>query len=193
MLPPVLLQPIATLAGNNTLNQRFLALRDERQAMFSGIWRLLNHFFFRCWPWYVCGLASVVLLPGTVVTTEAAYPQLWNNFVITRGPDTIPAALNPYNTYDRFTFSVRNESPVPFDTNLFGLNQFVRMKSADWRVYLEQQLAKNLFQQRLAAIRTVFQRDDRRAEPEPLQSLRRHLGRPGSRVSRQFDYAIPFY
>ncbi|MBM4221349.1 MAG: hypothetical protein FJ170_05315, partial [Gammaproteobacteria bacterium] len=70
-----IVQPVATLAGNNTLNQRFLAMRDERQAMFSGIWRLLNHFFVRCWPWYVCGLASVVLLPN-LAASEMVYPRL---------------------------------------------------------------------------------------------------------------------
>jgi Na+/proline symporter len=49
--------------------------------MFSGIWRLLNHFFVRCWPWYVCGLASVVLLPGDRVTSEMAYPRLIVEFL----------------------------------------------------------------------------------------------------------------
>jgi SSS family solute:Na+ symporter len=71
-----ILQPAVLLAGNNWLNQRFLAMKDERQAMLSGVWRLLNHFFIRCWPWYVCGLASVVLLPAALVSSEQAYPQL---------------------------------------------------------------------------------------------------------------------
>lgn len=70
-----IIQPVATLAGNNTLNQRFLAMRDERQAMFSGIWRILNHFFVRCWPWYVCGLASVLLVPE-ITASEQIYPRL---------------------------------------------------------------------------------------------------------------------
>lgn len=69
-------QPFASLAGENALNQRFLALRDERQAMLSGVWRLINHYFFRCWPWYICGLASIVLLTDTGLPSEMAYPRL---------------------------------------------------------------------------------------------------------------------
>jgi Na+/proline symporter len=69
-------QPVALLAGNNGLNQRFLAMRDERQAMLSGIWRLLNLFFIRCWPWYLCGLASLVLYKPGAIENEQAYPRL---------------------------------------------------------------------------------------------------------------------
>ncbi len=70
------IQPFASLAGDNALNQRFLALQDERQAMLSGVWRLINHYFIRCWPWYVCGLASIVLLTDAGLPSEMAYPRL---------------------------------------------------------------------------------------------------------------------
>lgn len=72
----LILQPLATLAGNNTLNQRFLAIRDEREAMLSGVWRIVHHFFIRCWPWYICGLAAVVLFSQAKVVDEQAYARL---------------------------------------------------------------------------------------------------------------------
>lgn len=71
-----LVQPFANLAGDNALNQRFLAVRDERQAMLSGVWRLINHYFIRCWPWYICGLAAIVLLKDAGARAEMSYPRL---------------------------------------------------------------------------------------------------------------------
>lgn len=76
-----LLQPLATLAGNNGVNQRYLALRDERQAMLSGLWRILNHYFLRCWPWYVCGVCSIVLIDASEVPHELAYLELIVRYV----------------------------------------------------------------------------------------------------------------
>lgn len=72
-------QPLASLAGINVINQRYMALRDEREAMLSGVWRVINHFFIRGWPWYLCGLASLVLLPDPALPRELAYPTLIAN------------------------------------------------------------------------------------------------------------------
>lgn len=69
-------QPLASLAGINVINQRYMALRDEREAMLSGVWRVINHFFIRGWPWYICGLASLILLPESSLSRELAYPTL---------------------------------------------------------------------------------------------------------------------
>lgn len=69
-----IVQPLASLAGSSGVNQRYLALRNEQQAMLSGVWRIINHYFLRCWPWYLCGLCSLVLLPG--FDQEMAYPEL---------------------------------------------------------------------------------------------------------------------
>lgn len=74
-------QPFASLAGDNALNQRFLAIRDERHAVLSGIWRLINHYFIRCWPWYLCGLTSLLLLPDLGIASETAYPRLIAEFM----------------------------------------------------------------------------------------------------------------
>ncbi len=71
-----LVQAIGQACGTNNTNQRFLAIRDEREAMFSGVWRVVNHFFLRTWPWYVCGLAALVLFAGQGVAREEAYPRL---------------------------------------------------------------------------------------------------------------------
>lgn len=69
-------QPLASLAATNGINQRYLALRNEREAMLSGVWRVINHYFFRGWPWYICGLASLILITDPAVSREMAYPTL---------------------------------------------------------------------------------------------------------------------
>jgi solute:Na+ symporter, SSS family len=74
-------QPLATAAGVNSINQRFLAVRDERQSALAGVWRIVNHYFVRCWPWHVCGLCSLVLLAGSTVDNELAYAELILRFV----------------------------------------------------------------------------------------------------------------
>ncbi len=74
-------QSIGQACGTNNTNQRFLAIRDEREAMFSGVWRVVNHFFLRTWPWYVCGLAALVLFAGQGVAREEAYPRLIREYL----------------------------------------------------------------------------------------------------------------
>lgn len=74
-------QPLASLSGINIINQRYMAVRDEREAMLSGVWRVINHFFIRGWPWYVCGLASLVLLPDPTLPRELAYPTLVTRYL----------------------------------------------------------------------------------------------------------------
>lgn len=76
-----LIQPLANVAGDNGLNQRFLALRDERQAVFSGLWRMVSHYLIRACPWYVCGLASLILLADTSLPSELAYPYLIREYM----------------------------------------------------------------------------------------------------------------
>ena len=76
-----IVQTIGQACGTNNTNQRFLAIQDERQAMFSGVWRVVNHYFLRTWPWYVCGLAALVLFAGMGVPREEAYPQLIRTYL----------------------------------------------------------------------------------------------------------------
>lgn len=74
-------QPLATAAGVNSVNQRFLAVRDERQSVLAGLWRIVNQYFVRCWPWHLCGLCSLVLLAGVAVDHELAYAELILRYV----------------------------------------------------------------------------------------------------------------
>ncbi len=61
--------------GGGAKAQRFLACKDERHALFSGIWTLAVQNIIRNWPWYVAALASLVLYP-TLADNEMAYPRL---------------------------------------------------------------------------------------------------------------------
>lgn len=77
----LVIQPLATAAGLNSLNQRYLSLRDERQSALAGVWRIVNHYFIRSWPWHLCGLCSLVLLGGATLDHEVAYPNLILGYV----------------------------------------------------------------------------------------------------------------
>ena len=81
MLVYLFVQPFVTSSGNTALNQRILAIRDEREAMFSGVWRVFTHYVIRGWPWYMAGLVSLVLLPDLVADSEMAYPTLIREYM----------------------------------------------------------------------------------------------------------------
>jgi len=61
--------------GSGHRAQRFLASKDERNAIASGLWSLAVQYIIRSWPWYVTALASLVLYP-TVADSEMVYPQM---------------------------------------------------------------------------------------------------------------------
>lgn len=61
--------------GSGKRAQRFLACRDERHALASGVWNMAVQWIIRSWPWYLTALASVVLLPD-LTDHESAYPTL---------------------------------------------------------------------------------------------------------------------
>jgi solute:Na+ symporter, SSS family len=61
--------------GSGHRAQRFLAARDERNAIASGLWSLAVQYIIRSWPWYVTALASLVLYP-VVTDSEMVYPQM---------------------------------------------------------------------------------------------------------------------
>jgi SSS family solute:Na+ symporter len=61
--------------GSGHRAQRFLASKDERNAIASGLWSLAIQYIIRSWPWYVTALASLVLYP-VVVDPEMVYPQM---------------------------------------------------------------------------------------------------------------------
>lgn len=61
--------------GTGQRAQRFLACRDDRDAMAAGIWNMAVQYMIRSWPWYVAALASLVLYPN-LDDHEAAYPRM---------------------------------------------------------------------------------------------------------------------
>ncbi len=71
--------------------------------------------------------------------------QSWNNSVSVREWQNVPDAFNPFNSFDRLSFSARQNNPVPFDTNIEGTSSVLFMKTKTLSVFFEQQIAKNLF------------------------------------------------
>jgi solute:Na+ symporter, SSS family len=61
--------------GTGQRAQRFLACKDDQNAMAAGIWNMAVQYIIRSWPWYVAALASVILYPD-LVDHEAAYPKM---------------------------------------------------------------------------------------------------------------------
>lgn len=61
--------------GSGKRAQRFLACKNERHALASGVWNMAVQWLLRSWPWYLAALASVVLYPQ-LGDHEAAYPKL---------------------------------------------------------------------------------------------------------------------
>ena len=75
------IQPFVFGYGMTAVNQRYLATKDPREALFSGIWRSVTHFVLRGWPWYVAGLVSLLLLDGLALDSEMAYPMLIREYM----------------------------------------------------------------------------------------------------------------
>jgi outer membrane receptor protein involved in Fe transport len=66
--------------------------------------------------------------------------------VTSRGYNSVPAAINPFNSFDQFTASLYGPiDPVPHNVNVFGTSQWLRQKNDDWRVKVEQTIAPNLY------------------------------------------------
>jgi len=55
-----LLEAFTWLAGT----QRILATSDERQACLASLWSVFTTQALRGWPWYLCGLAAILLIDG---------------------------------------------------------------------------------------------------------------------------------
>jgi Na+/proline symporter len=61
--------------GGGCKAQRFLACKNERHALLSGIWTITVQNIIRNWPWYFTALASLILFP-TLADNEMAYPKM---------------------------------------------------------------------------------------------------------------------
>jgi Na+/proline symporter len=61
--------------GSGQRAQRFLACKNEGEAVAAGIWNLAVQYLIRSWPWYLTALASLVLYPH-VADHESVYPTM---------------------------------------------------------------------------------------------------------------------
>jgi Na+/proline symporter len=66
--------------GGGPKAQRFLACKDERHALLSGVWNVAVQNVIRNWPWYIAALASLVLYPS-MADHEMAYPRMINDLL----------------------------------------------------------------------------------------------------------------
>lgn len=71
--------------------------------------------------------------------------QGWNNSVVVREPQGIPAAFNPYNSLDRFSFSVPDDKVIPFDVNPLGTSRSDRSRSDRISFFVERKITEKLF------------------------------------------------
>ena len=65
----------AEVDGSGNKAQRFLACKDERHSLASGIWSLAVQNIIRSWPWFIAALCSLVLYPE-LADNETAYPRM---------------------------------------------------------------------------------------------------------------------
>ena len=72
--------------GGGIAVQRMVSCKNEKEAMSSMLWFNIAHYVLRSWPWILTGLASLILIPDSLLTVtqagktfidhERAYPRL---------------------------------------------------------------------------------------------------------------------
>ncbi len=70
--------------GGGVLVQRMAACRDGREAVYATLWYNVVHYAVRCWPWVLVALASMVVIPDSVLPVlksgkpdyQSAYPLM---------------------------------------------------------------------------------------------------------------------
>lgn len=72
--------------GGGIAVQRMVSCKDERESMLSMLWFNIAHYVLRSWPWILTALASLILIPDSLLTVsdggrtfidhERAYPLL---------------------------------------------------------------------------------------------------------------------
>lgn len=66
--------------GNGYVVQRLAACKDERHAQAASLWFAVAHNALRPWPWFVVGLAAMVVFPG-LQDPELGYPLAMGRFL----------------------------------------------------------------------------------------------------------------
>jgi solute:Na+ symporter, SSS family len=65
----------AQIDGTGQRAQRFLACKDDQNAVAAGVWNMAVQYLIRSWPWYLTALVSLVLYPH-LTDHETAYPLM---------------------------------------------------------------------------------------------------------------------
>ncbi len=125
--------------------------------------------------------SQIVLTYGGVGAVADGDIRSWGHSVSTRGPDSIPNAFNPFNSFDRFTQSLTGpDNPVPRDVNVLGDTQFIYQKADDWRINIDQEITRNLFCQGSWFHQEYFSQDGAQGFAGLISmDARTRAGRPG--------------
>lgn len=84
----MVLLPLSDFGGQATDMARYMGVKNEREVFLTGLCKLTTHFVLRGWPWYLCGLISLLLISDASLIAdfgalgsgkadaEKAYPSL---------------------------------------------------------------------------------------------------------------------
>jgi SSS family solute:Na+ symporter len=74
----MVVQPLIAMGGYSPQVQRFLCLRNEREALYTAFHNAFLNFVLKPWPFYVCGLCGIFLFSDAFLA---------DNFQMVAGPD----------------------------------------------------------------------------------------------------------
>jgi solute:Na+ symporter, SSS family len=74
----MIVQPVISMGGYSPQVQRFLCLRNEREALYTAFHNAFLNFVLKPWPYYVCGLCGIFLFSDAFLA---------ENFQMVAGPD----------------------------------------------------------------------------------------------------------
>ena len=66
----MVLLPLSNFGGQATDMARYMAVKNEREVFLTGLCKLTTHFVLRGWPWYLCGLISLILISDASLIDE---------------------------------------------------------------------------------------------------------------------------
>lgn len=66
----MVLLPLSNFGGQATDMARYMGVKNEREVFLTGLCKLTTHFVLRGWPWYLCGLISLLLISDASLIAE---------------------------------------------------------------------------------------------------------------------------